>query len=99
MTCFWMGFGWAGRSISIRRRSGNENFTSDLEKEPLRLLVNMATGPWLGIYDVFLDGIRVGGPFDFYSAEIGQREFHFRSGKGALAAAGEHGDWAVAGYL
>lgn len=47
------------------------------EKEPLRLLISAATGPWLGIYEVSLDGIKVGGPFDFYSPSVEQREVHF----------------------
>jgi hypothetical protein len=46
------------------------------EKEPLRLLINVAMGPHLGIYKVSLDGIPVGSDMDFYAPEIAPREFH-----------------------
>lgn len=47
------------------------------EKEPLRLLINMGLGPHLGIYEVALDGIKLGDRMDFYAPEYGQKEFHF----------------------
>ena len=47
------------------------------EKEPLRLLINVALGPDLGIYRVSLDNIDLGEPMDFYSPKIENREFHF----------------------
>jgi hypothetical protein len=47
------------------------------EKEPLRLLVNVALGPNLGVYEVSLDGVRLGDLTDFYSPDIQAREFHF----------------------
>ncbi len=47
------------------------------EKEPLRLLINVALGPNLGIYVVTLDGVPMGERMDFYAPEVSQREFHF----------------------
>jgi hypothetical protein len=47
------------------------------EKEPLRLLIKTASGPNLGMYQLSLDGIELGEPMDFYSAELVDREFHF----------------------
>ncbi len=47
------------------------------EKEPLRLLINVALGPNLGIYEVTLDGIKMGEQMDFYAPEVSAREFHF----------------------
>lgn len=47
------------------------------EKEPLRLLIDVALGPDLGVYQVDLDGVDLGQPMDFYSPEVGRREFHF----------------------
>ncbi|MEQ1936006.1 MAG: glycoside hydrolase family 172 protein, partial [Fimbriimonadaceae bacterium] len=47
------------------------------EREPLRLLVNMGKGPDLGVYEVSLDGVKLGEPMDFYSPEIEAREYHF----------------------
>ncbi|MEZ0325965.1 MAG: glycoside hydrolase family 172 protein [Fimbriimonas sp.] len=47
------------------------------EKEPLRLLINMAKGPNLGVYEVFLDGVKLGEQMDFYAPEIEAREYHF----------------------
>ena len=46
------------------------------EKEPLRLLVNVAKGPDLGIYEVSLDGVRLGEPVDLYAPQVEQREVH-----------------------
>jgi hypothetical protein len=46
------------------------------EKEPLRLLINVAVGPDLGIYQASLDGIELQGPMDFYKAAHEDREFH-----------------------
>lgn len=47
------------------------------EKEPLRLLINMGKGPDLGIYEVSLDGVKLGLPMDFYAPEVEAREYHF----------------------
>lgn len=46
------------------------------EKEPLRLLINVAVGPDLGIFQASLDGIRLREPMDFYKAAYEDREFH-----------------------
>lgn len=46
-------------------------------KEPLRLLIAMGVGPDLGIYEVSLDGVKLGVPMDFYSPSLARREFHF----------------------
>jgi hypothetical protein len=51
-------------------------FTVDA-KEPLRLLLNAALGPDLGIYEVSLDGVKLGAPMDFYAPQVSDREFHF----------------------
>ncbi len=48
-----------------------------LEKEPLRLLIKVATGPDLGIYRVSLEGVELGDAMDFYSPTVQDREFHF----------------------
>lgn len=47
------------------------------EKEPLRLLIDVALGPDLGVYQVDLDGVELGQPMDFYAPEVGRKEFHF----------------------
>ncbi|AIE87110.1 hypothetical protein OP10G_3742 [Fimbriimonas ginsengisoli Gsoil 348] len=47
------------------------------EKEPLRLLINMGQGPDLGIYEVSVDGVKLGGPMDFYAPKVESREYHF----------------------
>jgi hypothetical protein len=47
------------------------------EREPLRLLINVALGPNLGIYEVSLDGVKLGEQMDFYAPEVSVREFHF----------------------
>lgn len=46
------------------------------KKEPLRLLLNMTTSYDFGIYQPYLDGVKLGDPLDFYSADVGTREFH-----------------------
>lgn len=46
------------------------------EKEPLRLLINVAIGPDLGIFQASLDGIRLREPMDFYHPTLEPREFH-----------------------
>lgn len=52
------------------------------ESEPLRLLLNMTTSYDFGIYQPYLLGpskdqsVKLGGPLDFYSADIAKREFH-----------------------
>lgn len=45
-------------------------------KEPLRLLVNMAKGPHLGIFQVYLDEVLLCNHFDCYSPKIQQHELH-----------------------
>ncbi|MGV3615714.1 MAG: glycoside hydrolase family 172 protein [Fimbriimonas sp.] len=47
------------------------------EKEPLRLLINMGLGPNLGIYEVSIDGVKLGSAMDFYAPKVEQREYHF----------------------
>jgi len=47
------------------------------EKEPLRLLINVGKGPNLGIYEVSLDGVKLGTRMDFYSPAVEAREYHF----------------------
>ena len=48
-----------------------------LEKEPLRLLVNLGLGPNLGVFEVSLEGVNLGAPMDCYSPTVGAKEFHF----------------------
>ncbi len=45
-------------------------------KEPLRLVLNMTTSYDFGTYQPYLDGVKLGDPLDFYSADIDTREFH-----------------------
>ncbi len=45
-------------------------------KEPLRLLLNMTKSYDFGRYQAFLNGVKLGGPMDFYSSEIKSQEFH-----------------------
>ena len=45
-------------------------------KEPLRLLVNATKSYDFGRYQVYLNGIKVGGPFDLYSAKVANEELH-----------------------
>jgi hypothetical protein len=44
-------------------------------KEPLRLIVSAVCGPDLGKYQAILDGVKIGEPMDFYSAEPSSKEF------------------------
>lgn len=46
------------------------------KKEPLRLLLNMATSYDFGQYQAYLNGVKIGGILDFYSAAVGSSEFH-----------------------
>jgi hypothetical protein len=46
------------------------------QREPLRLLLNMTTSYDFGQYQAYLDGVKLGAPMDFYSAETDTREFH-----------------------
>ncbi len=46
------------------------------KKEPLRLLVNFTKAEDFGKYQAFLDGVKLGGPFDGYSAQIVNFEHH-----------------------
>lgn len=45
-------------------------------KEPLRMLLNMTKSYDFGRYQAFLNGVKLGGPMDFYSPEIVDQEFH-----------------------
>lgn len=51
-------------------------------KEPLRLVLNMTTSYDFGKYQAYLvppgatKGIKIGGPMDFYSKDVKNREFH-----------------------
>ena len=46
------------------------------EKEPLRLLVELTRSYDFGIYQVYLNGVKLGGPLDLYKAETDLWEFH-----------------------
>lgn len=46
------------------------------EKEPLRLLLNMTTSYDFGTYQAYLDGVKLGGPIDLYSADVKNIEVH-----------------------
>jgi hypothetical protein len=46
------------------------------KKEPLRLLLNVTTSYDFGIYQVSLDGVRLGGPIDMYSKDVANTEAH-----------------------
>ncbi len=46
------------------------------EKEPLRLLLNLAASYDFGIYQAYLNGVKIGRPLDLYSAETSSKEFH-----------------------
>lgn len=46
------------------------------KKEPLRLLLNMTTSYDFGTYQAYLNGVKLGGPMDFYSSDVKNSEFH-----------------------
>jgi hypothetical protein len=46
------------------------------KKEPLRLLLNVAKSYDFGKYQAYLNGIKLGGPMDFFSAKVEDQEFH-----------------------
>jgi len=46
------------------------------KKEPLRLVLNMTTSYDFGRYQPYLNGLKLGGPVDFYSADVDSREVH-----------------------
>jgi len=46
------------------------------KKEPLRLLLNMSKSYDFGKYQAYLNGVKLGGPMDFYSATVADQEFH-----------------------
>ena len=46
------------------------------KKEPLRLVLNMTTSYDFGKYQAYLNGVKIGGPMDFYSAKVENEEFH-----------------------
>ena len=45
------------------------------KKEPLRLVLNSTLAPDYGRYQVLLNGVKIGGPLDFYSATVANTEF------------------------
>lgn len=45
-------------------------------KEPLRLLLNVTKSYDFGTYQAYLNGVKLGGPLDFYSAKIANEECH-----------------------
>ncbi len=46
------------------------------KKEPLRLLLNMTTSYDFGSFRVLLNGVKLADELDFYSASVGNQEFH-----------------------
>ena len=46
------------------------------EKEPLRLLLNCCTSYDFGMYQPYINGTKIGGPIDLYSATTTDHEFH-----------------------
>ncbi len=46
------------------------------KKEPLRLLLNMTKAEDYGRYQAYLDGTKLGGVMDFFSAKVANEEFH-----------------------
>src|SRR5258706_4090626 len=46
------------------------------KKEPLRLLINVSKSYDFGKYQAYLNGIKLGGPMDFFSAKVEDQEFH-----------------------
>ena len=46
------------------------------KKEPLRLVLNSTTAPDYGRYQPYLNGVKLGGPLDFYSDKVANIEFH-----------------------
>lgn len=46
------------------------------KKEPLRVVLNMTTSYDFGIYQPYLDGVKLGDPIDLYSASVEAKEFH-----------------------
>jgi hypothetical protein len=46
------------------------------QKEPLRLLLNATKSYDFGRYQVYLNGVKLGGPIDFYNATVISQEFH-----------------------
>lgn len=45
-------------------------------KEPLRLLLNVATSYDFGTYQAYLNGVKIGAPIDLYSADTASKEVH-----------------------
>jgi len=46
------------------------------KKEPLRLLLNVTTSYDFGKYQAYLDGVKLGEPFDLYSTDVKNTEIH-----------------------
>jgi len=45
-------------------------------KEPLRLLIHVATGPDAGTFQAYLDDVKLREPMDFYNPTVEAKEFH-----------------------
>ena len=46
------------------------------EKKPTRLLVSVTKGPYYGIWQAYLNGIKIGSPMNLYAPEIKEWEHH-----------------------
>jgi hypothetical protein len=46
------------------------------KKEPLHLVLNSTLAPDYGRYQVFLNGVKIGNPLEFYSDKVANTEFH-----------------------
>jgi hypothetical protein len=46
------------------------------KKEPLRLVLAATTAPDYGRYQPYLNGVKLGGPLEFYSDKLASTEFH-----------------------
>jgi len=46
------------------------------KKQPFRLLLNMTKSYDFGQYQAYLDGVKLGGPFDLYSEKVANEEVH-----------------------
>jgi hypothetical protein len=61
------------RASSTFRKGADGRY--DPQAEPLRLIINATCGPDSGKYQAALDGVKIGEPMDFYSAEVCNKEF------------------------
>jgi hypothetical protein len=46
------------------------------KQEPLRLVLNVTTAPDFGRYQVYVNGVKIGGQLDFYSEKVANTEIH-----------------------